>query len=231
MKRKERLYKKREKQTSDIIYYGLWQNNKTLEQMLQSIHKVSEKRKALVAQLRFRQTVLKQVVKDKAIFNATSKGKPLSIEQLTVNVQKLINDAATVDKQPKHAPPPFLVGKKVKHTFNEGMFTGRVISTVPGFQDFFNIVYDHDLDEHGNVTEATAIYTYKLMNDYKANKLEVIPEVVSGISKHESELLVDETRSFISFFKIFISYPAVQIVHCPSIDLSIPFTKLFLLNY
>lgn len=35
-----------------------------------------KKRKALVAQLRFRQTLLKQVVKDKAIFNATSKGKP-----------------------------------------------------------------------------------------------------------------------------------------------------------
>lgn len=59
------------------------------------------------------------------------------------------------------------------------MFNSRVISTVPG--------YDYDLDEHGNVTEATAIYTYKVMNDYKANKLEVIPEVVSGISKHESE--------------------------------------------
>lgn len=75
------------------------------------------------------------------------------------------------------------------------MFTGRVISTVPRFQDFLNIVYGHDLDEHDNVTEANAIYTYKLMNYYKANKLEV-----SGISKHESELPVDETRSFVSSF-------------------------------
>lgn len=46
--------------------------------------------KALVAQLRFRSNVLKQVVKDKSIFNATSKGKHLSIEQLTMNVRKLI---------------------------------------------------------------------------------------------------------------------------------------------
>lgn len=84
-----------------------------MEQMLQSIPKVSEKRKALVAQLRFRQTVLKQVVKDKSVFNASSKGKPLSIEQLTMNVRKLINDAT-------------IIGKK-------GMFTGRVISTVRGF--------------------------------------------------------------------------------------------------
>lgn len=68
VKRKERLYKKREKQTSEIIYYGLWQNNTTMEQMLQSISKVSEKRKALVAQLRFRSNVLKQVLKDISIF-------------------------------------------------------------------------------------------------------------------------------------------------------------------
>lgn len=115
----------------------MWQNNTTMEQMFQSIPKVSEKRKALVAQLRFRSNVLKQVVKDKSIFNATSKGKHLSIEQLTMNVRKLINDATTMEKEPKHAPPPFLVGKKVKITFNEGMFTGRVISTVPGFHDFF----------------------------------------------------------------------------------------------
>lgn len=68
------------------------------------------------------------------------------------------------------------------------------------------------------------------MNDYKANKLEVIPEVVSGISKHESELLVDETRSFISFFKIFISYPAVQIVHCPSVAFELIY-QFLLLSY
>lgn len=51
------------------------------------------------------------------------------------------------------------------------------------FRIFLNIIYDHDLDEHGKVTDATAIYTYKLMNDYRANKLEVIPEVVSGIEQ------------------------------------------------
>lgn len=46
--------------------------------MLQSIPKVSKKKKgkALVAQLRFHQTLLKQIVKDKTILNATSKGKP-----------------------------------------------------------------------------------------------------------------------------------------------------------
>ena len=57
VQKKERLYKKKEKQTSDIIFYGLWQTPARMEQMLHSIQKVSEQRKALIAQLRFRQSV------------------------------------------------------------------------------------------------------------------------------------------------------------------------------
>lgn len=82
--------------------------------MLRSISQVSDKRKAFFAQLSFHQTYFKQVEKDKAIFNVTSKGKHSSIEQMTVNVQNLINDAATIDKPPKHAPS-FLVGKCKTH--------------------------------------------------------------------------------------------------------------------
>jgi hypothetical protein len=41
---------------------------------------------------------------------------------------------------------PILVGKKVQHTFNEGTHNGKVISTVPGFPDFYNIIYDSELD-------------------------------------------------------------------------------------
>ena len=74
---------------------------------------------------------------------------------------------------------PLLVGKKVRHTFNEGNYIGRVISTVQGFPAFYNIVYDSDLDKNGDVTENTVIYTYKLLEDYKDKNLEIIPEVVS----------------------------------------------------
>lgn len=104
--------------------------------------------------------LLKQVVKDKAIFNATSKRKLLSIEQWTTNVQKLINDAATMEKQPKHATS-ISSWKKVKHTLNDRMFTGIGGTLSPEFRIFIKIVYDHDLNEHGNVTESTAIYTYR----------------------------------------------------------------------
>lgn len=70
-----------------------------MEQMLQSIPKESEKRKAFVAQLRFRQTVLKQVLKDKSIL----KMKLLKVNLYQLNswqqiVWKLIKDDATVDK-------------------------------------------------------------------------------------------------------------------------------------
>jgi hypothetical protein len=49
---------------------------------------------------------------------------------------------------------------------------------VPGFPDFYNIIYDSELDSEGNITDNTAIYTYRLLDDYRAKKLEIIPEVV-----------------------------------------------------
>jgi hypothetical protein len=83
--RKKLLTKKKK---SDIIYYGLWQSCTAVDGILRSITKQTEKRKTLIAQLRFRQSVLKQYVKDKAIFNASFKGKALSIAALTSNVKQ-----------------------------------------------------------------------------------------------------------------------------------------------
>jgi hypothetical protein len=34
------------------------------------------------------------------------------------------------------------------------------------------------LRSEGNITDTTAIYTYRLLDDYRAKKLEIIPEVV-----------------------------------------------------
>jgi len=81
---------------------------------------------------------------------------------------------------------PILIGKRIRHTFNEGDFDGKVISTVPGFPDSYNVIYDNELDDEGNITDQTAIYTYKLLDDYRAKKLEIIPEVVSAM--HETKL-------------------------------------------
>lgn len=205
-KKKENSFKKKEKQTTEVIFYGLWQSSSVADDILKSITKTSEKRKALIAQLRFRQNVLKQYVKDKKIFNASAKGKPLSIETLTENVKRLIEEAASKDVnediQHRSSRMPILVGKKVRHTFNEGTFTAKVISTVPGFPDYYNLIYDNELDSEGKVTDTTAIYTYRLLEDYRAKKLEIIPEVVGPkpCSKFCSSFVLYAVAQEVHFF-------------------------------
>ena len=62
-----------------------------------------------------------------------------------------------------------LVGRRVRHYFidkegDRAPSEGRVISTVPGYGDWFNIKY---LDDD-------AIYTYKLLEDMEKGDLEII---------------------------------------------------------
>ena len=47
---------------------------------------------------------------------------------------------------------------------------------MPGFPDFYNIIHDSELDSEGNIKDNTAIYTYRLLDDYRATQLEIIPE-------------------------------------------------------
>ena len=64
---------------------------------------------------------------------------------------------------------PILVGKQVQHRFSENkeivLYTGTVVSQVPGFQDWYNIVYDDEPD---------IVYSYKLMEDYVNGDLSII---------------------------------------------------------
>lgn len=78
------------------------------------------------------------------------------------------------DTEPQRIRTTLLVGKRVKHRFSDGNYVGRVISVVPGFVNFYNIVYDNDVSEDG-ITKC--VYTYKLLDDYKKGDLEIIPEV------------------------------------------------------
>lgn len=56
--------------------------------------------------------------------------------------------------------PPFLVGKKLNtHYMTECLLVQE--EHCPQNLGFLEIVYDHDLNEHGNATESTAIYTYR----------------------------------------------------------------------
>lgn len=62
------LLKKKSKYNNDVLYYGLWQNTEDVDKILDELKDLTEKKKAILAQLRFRQKVLKQSVSDKKYF-------------------------------------------------------------------------------------------------------------------------------------------------------------------
>jgi hypothetical protein len=174
------ILKRKSKHTNDILHYGLWQKPEEIDNVLDELETITEKRRALTAQIRFRQRVLKQTVQDKKLYNVSEKGKLCSIEKLKNNVLMLIKDAAEgpCEEKPLNTNQPLLVGKKVCHSFDDRKWIGRVISVVKGFPKFYNIVYDQDIKDS---SAPAAIYTYKLQEDYKAGCLQIIPEVVSHI--------------------------------------------------
>jgi len=62
-----------------------------------------------------------------------------------------------------------LVGKRIDQQFNESgklvTYSGRVVSQVPGFIEWYNIVYDD---------EPETVYTYKLLDDMKNGDLSLV---------------------------------------------------------
>ena len=95
--------KTKTKHTSDIIYYGLWQKANEVDHILNEITSVAEKKKALISQIRFRQKVLKQVLRDKKLYFVIEKGKGLSIEKLKSNVLKLIEGSTEGPSEEREA--------------------------------------------------------------------------------------------------------------------------------
>ncbi|WAQ97077.1 hypothetical protein MAR_029767, partial [Mya arenaria] len=155
-----------EKCTSDIVHFGLWQSELEVDNMLASYNSITDKINALKAQLKFRQKVLLQLPEEKKAFNVTKsvdgKRKSLSVEE-----QAIVRDVeSNVEKH-------ILVGKRVRHRFKENRngqtveawYTGCIISQVPSFPAWFNIVYDRD----------EAVYTYhRLDSDIESDDLEIL---------------------------------------------------------
>ena len=89
--------RRKEKQTSYIIYWGLWQTDVQVDSALATIPTAGEKIKSLKAQFKFRQNVLNQkptVPEMKDVFsftklNAAGRRIALKCTQLAVNVKKL----------------------------------------------------------------------------------------------------------------------------------------------
>ena len=62
-----------------------------------------------------------------------------------------------------------LVGKRIDHQFTEDerlvTYSGKVVSTVPGFPEWFNVVYDNEPD---------VVYSFKLLEDLKNGDLHIL---------------------------------------------------------
>lgn len=97
----------------------------------------------------------------------SEKGKEHSVEKLKNNLLSLIDISL---KSPDPLNKSVLRGKRIRHYFwkngDREPYDGRVVSVVPGYPEWLNVVYDND----------PAVYVYKLAEDYKNEDLEILPE-------------------------------------------------------
>ena len=171
---------RKEKITSDIVQSGLWLSTEEIDKNLEQYSSETQKREALKAQLRFRKTVLQQIFSsDKDIYNFSKKEcGQFNSQKLRANLIQLIqaahsiSDKSTNPQSTQYTPAAgelLLVGKEIDHSFlvdgKLQQYKGKVVSQVPGFGEWYNVVYDE---------EPGYVYTFKLLEDYRNGDLKVI---------------------------------------------------------
>jgi hypothetical protein len=107
--------------TKQVTKYGLWTNEIEVDVALNVLPTRAAKVKALVSQLKFRKTVLKQPG-DRSLFAFSQKGKNYSWEQLRTNLMYLIDAAMLIVPT---ADSFQIIGKRTTKTVS-------FLSTVPG---------------------------------------------------------------------------------------------------
>ena len=170
--RQLRILKEKEKYTREMTEYGLWQ---TTEEIKAQILRMSTKKRqitALKAQLRFRKHVLQQQHADSSIYQFSDKASGnYSVQRLQENLSRLVLAAQQLSEcsLDQVQVQDFLTHKRVSHCFSEEgkdvHYTGTVVSQVPGFSTWYNIVYDNEPD---------IVYTYQLLEDYNNGDLTII---------------------------------------------------------
>ncbi|XP_070207979.1 uncharacterized protein [Littorina saxatilis] len=167
-KREERASKEQKALTerlsvvNNMLYYGLWQRPSEVDKRLATIHTAGEKKKALKTQLSFRKLILGQAG-DKKLFQFSDQGKEHTWEKLAENVKTLV--AMSLSALPPEQPSPFVGRNIIHYQIQDGErtpFPGTVISSVPGYPLWHNVVYAGD----------SAVYVYKLQEDMDAGDLE-----------------------------------------------------------
>ena len=170
----QRILLQKEKITSDMVQHGLWQSIEDIEKHLTQLKSENQKKEALKVQLRFRKTVLQQVYPaNKDVYKFSKKGEgQFNSTKLASHLTELIN--ATCHTSPpdiscNFTSEPALVGKSIDHQFIEDdqivQYSGRVVSQVAGFPEWYNVVYENEPD---------VVYTYKLMEDFYNGDLKLI---------------------------------------------------------
>ena len=160
-----KLLATKEKLTMDILDFGLWQTETQVDSNLESLRSESQKREALKAQLRFRKTVLLQEASE-TLFRFSAKGKGQFTSQvLRTNLVELIKSAGEIESSPSS-----WAGKMINHRFKESngkykCYKGKIISQVPGFPEWFNVVYDNEPD---------IVYSYNLTEDIENGDLRAL---------------------------------------------------------
>ena len=177
--------------TEEMIMNGFWQTEAEIDKELQRTKSITQKKKKLKNQIKFRKLVLLQEYhQDKTIFQFSIKGKQLSVLELKQNLSKLVNASEDITDDPTQPlshnsdqndgedpyirDPSQLVGKVVYHTFlvddtskEYCTFRGKVTKqiNVGRNKSFFNIVYDGFEDRY---------WTYQLLEDYMNGDLKIM---------------------------------------------------------
>ena len=159
----------KEKITSELIDYGLWISAQQVDSALRAMKSETQKRTALKAQIRFRKVLLKQAPTNESTYKFSSKEKgQFTSETLKDNLLSLIQVHDVATEHSSSMSSCNLEGKTIKHLFEvdgkQKTFTGKVISQVPGFPEWYNVVYTKEPD---------VIYTYKLEDDIQNGDLKV----------------------------------------------------------
>lgn len=100
----------------------------------------------------------------------SSQGQIFSIAKLTDNLCRLLEEASQIEVSHDQIES-FLVGKQVRHRFQDSdktsqtWSTGKVVGQVQGFPDWFNIVYECD---------PNVVCTYKLMEEFTQGDLQIV---------------------------------------------------------
>ena len=154
-----------------ITYHGLWQDVGHIERNLATYKQKGEKIKALKTQLKFQKNILEQTPpnNDNTIYNFSvkernGKRRDLTVDELKAKVVKLVEAALDLAKinPPKENDPVPLSEKKIRHRFDgDKLYKGEVISQVPGYPAWYNVVYEGD----------NSVYTYQLWEDLAAGDL------------------------------------------------------------